>query len=184
MTFESWRGLVFKRATERGSPARARRSNRPVIGRWCRRRNGARFAGSGGESRIFINELAELARMGLSDIAAGVEVTTEQRDRGVATVDDTDVSLAERLADYETALPCSGPTGRDLVRDWLAAELSRSEARELAAASEREFALAAYVETHDTLTGAEEAVASVLAPDPGGDPLADTRSDLDDLQDL
>ena len=167
--------------------------------------------------------------MGLSDIAAGVEVTTEQRDRGVATVDDTDVSLAERLADYGTDLPCSaadaatvveayaegksvgtaarvadlapataaktlhllgesvsplGPTGRELVRDWLAAELSRSEARELAAASEREFALAAYVETHDTLTGAEEAVASVLAPDPGGDPLADTRSDLDDLQDL
>jgi hypothetical protein len=167
--------------------------------------------------------------MGLSDIAAGVEVTTEQRDRGVATVDDTDGSLAERLGTYETALPCSaadaatvveayaegqsvgtaarvaglapvtaakalhllgesvsplGPTGREIVRDWLAAELSRSEARELAAATEREFALAAYVETHDTLSGAEEAVASVLAPDPAGDPLADTRSDLDDLQDL
>jgi len=166
--------------------------------------------------------------MGLSDIAAGVEVTTEQRDRGVATVDDTDGSLAERLATHEADLPCSaadaatvvevyaegkavgtaarvadlapitaaktlhllgesvsplGPTGRGIVRDWLAADLSRSEARELAGATEREFALAAYVETHDTLAGAEAAVASVLAPESAGDPLADTHSGVGDLRD-
>jgi hypothetical protein len=36
--------------------------------------------------------------MALSDIAAGVEVTTSQRDRGVAAVDETDASLSERWA--------------------------------------------------------------------------------------
>lgn len=168
--------------------------------------------------------------MGLSDIAAGVEVTTEQRDRGVATVDDTDASLAERLAADADALPCSadaaatvvevyaegksvgtaarvadlapitaaktlhllgeavsplGPTGREIVRDWLVGDLPRSDARELAGATEREFALAAYVETHDAIAGAEEAVASVLTPDASGcDPLAETRSDVGDLRDL
>ena len=164
--------------------------------------------------------------MGLSDIAAGVEVTTEQRDHGVATVDDTDATLAERLAEYADDLPCSpdaaatvvevyaegdaigtaarvadlapitaaktlhllgeavsplGPSGRDIVRDWLAADLSRAEARDLADATERELALAAYVETHDPLAGAEEAAAAVLAPDRGTDPLAEARSDLPDL---
>jgi hypothetical protein len=164
--------------------------------------------------------------MGLSDIAAGVEVTTEQRDRGVATVDDTDASLADRLAEYADDFPCSpdaaatvvevyaegesigtaarvagvapitaaktlhllgesvsplGPTGREIVRDWLSADLSRSEAQALADATDRELALAAYVETHDPLAGAEEAVASVLAPDRGADPLAEARSDLPDL---
>lgn len=164
--------------------------------------------------------------MGLSDIAAGVEVTTEQRDRGVATVDDTDATLAERLAAHADALPCAadaaatvlevyaggesvgtaarvaglapitaaktlhllgesvsplGPTGREIVRDWLGAELSRSEARELTGATDREFALAAYVETHDPLSDAEEAVAGVLTPERGADPLADARSDLPEL---
>lgn len=43
--------------------------------------------------------------MGLADIAAGVEVTAEQRNRGVATVDRTDDSLAERLAPYGEHCP-------------------------------------------------------------------------------
>ncbi len=115
--------------------------------------------------------------MGLSEIAAGIEVTAEQDDRGVATVDDTEASLVERLAEYEAALPCTaeatatvleahsagtsvgesareagvapmtaakalyrcgvagvcplGPTGRDIVADWVAGEIARSTAREL-----------------------------------------------------
>ncbi|MFT4883088.1 MAG: hypothetical protein ACI8U4_000586, partial [Natronomonas sp.] len=36
--------------------------------------------------------------MGLSDIADGLEVTAEQRDRGVAAADETGAPLAERLA--------------------------------------------------------------------------------------
>ncbi|ESP88213.1 DUF7858 family protein [Candidatus Halobonum tyrrellensis] len=45
--------------------------------------------------------------MPLSEIAAGIEVTTEQDDRGVATVDDTDGSLVDRLAPHADALPCT-----------------------------------------------------------------------------
>ncbi|QLG60684.1 DUF7858 family protein [Halorarum salinum] len=45
--------------------------------------------------------------MALSDIAAGIEVTTEQRDRGVATVDDTGGDLRDRLAGRADALPCT-----------------------------------------------------------------------------
>lgn len=168
--------------------------------------------------------------MGLSDIAAGVEVTTEQRDRGVATVDDTDASLAAQLADYADSLPCDaasaatvvevyaegrsvgstarvadvppvtaaktlhllgeqvtplGPTGRDIVRDWLTADLSRTEAIELTGVSDAEFALAAFVETHDPIPGAREAVAGTLEPDDAGfDPLDETRSDVSDLREF
>lgn len=165
--------------------------------------------------------------MGLADIAAGVEVTAEQRDRGVATVDRTDDSLAERLDPHAEALPCSpataariveryaggasvgaaaraagtvpvtaakalhllgesvnplGPTGREVVRDWLAGELSRTDAVELARATETEFALAVYVETHEPLAEACAAVEDSLVvrhrPD---DPLEETRSDPADL---
>ena len=145
--------------------------------------------------------------MGLSDIAAGVEVTTEQRERGVATVDRTDASLAERLGDHADALPCDpaaaaavveryaaggsvgqaaaagevpritaaktlhrlgesvsplGPTGREVIRDWIAGDLSRTEALALSRASPAEFALAAYVETHDPLSAARDAVQGAL----------------------
>jgi len=145
--------------------------------------------------------------MGLSEIAAGVEVTTEQRERGVATVDGTDASLADRLAAHADALPCDpaaaaavveryaaggsigqaaaagevprvtaaktlhllgesvsplGPTGRDIVRDWIAGEVSRTEALALSRASPAEFALAAYVETHDPLPAARDAVQGAL----------------------
>jgi len=165
--------------------------------------------------------------MALSDIAAGLEVTTEQRERGVAAVDDTGADLAARLAPYAADLPCDAgsaatvvraytsgrsvgdcarragvapataakalhllgvegvcplsPAGRAIVRDWLAGELSRTEARRLADAGEPAFALAAFVETHEPLAGAREAVEGELAPADHGDALADARSDLDEL---
>lgn len=159
--------------------------------------------------------------MSLSDIAAGIEVTVEQRERGVAVLDRTGTGLVERLAPFAADLPCEpdaaatlvkayaagrsvgdaaraaglppvtgaktlhllgepitplGPTGREVVRDWLAAELSRSEAVELAGASETTFALAAYVETHDPLPGAREAVAAALDLD--GDAAVEKREHL------
>lgn len=165
--------------------------------------------------------------MGLSDIAAGLEVTTEQRDRGVATADRTEKSLAERLERVEEELPCEsecaatvveryaqggsvggaaraagvapmtaaktlhllgesvspvGPTGRDVVRDYLTGDLPRTEARQLARISETEFALAVYVETHDPLPEARDAVADALSVGtPETDPLSDTRSETTDL---
>ncbi|WP_299262401.1 hypothetical protein [Halorientalis sp.] len=166
--------------------------------------------------------------MGLSDIAAGVEVTKKQQDRGVATVDETDADLAARLAEHADALPCEpavaatvvevyaggrsietaasvaevapttaaktlhllgeqvspvGPPGREIVRDWLDATLSRTEAMELSGVSERAFALAAYVETHEPIPGAREAVAATLSTGlGGGEPLAETMSSVSDLR--
>jgi len=160
--------------------------------------------------------------MALSDIAAGLEVTTRQRDRGVATVDDTARTLRERLQPFEDDLPCDagaaatvlesftagasvgdagrdagvaavtaaktlhllgvdgvsplGPTAHDVVRDWLTADLSRSDAKALTGASETEFALATFVETHDPLDGAAETVEGVLSP--AGDATVRKRDEL------
>lgn len=145
--------------------------------------------------------------MGLSDIAEGVEVTTQQRDRGVATVDRTGTPLADRLEPFAASLPTDpataarvieryaaggsigqaaaaagvarvtaaktlhlageavsplGPTGREIVRDWIAGELSRTDALALTRATPAEFALAAYVETHDPLEAARDAVAGAI----------------------
>ncbi|PSP98588.1 hypothetical protein BRC89_06880 [Halobacteriales archaeon QS_4_70_19] len=163
--------------------------------------------------------------MTLSEIAAGLEVTTEQEARGVATVDDTDAPLPERLREFAGGLPCTpeaaatlvtaytrgasvgdaareaevapvtgakalhrlgepvqplGPTGREVVRDWLDARLSRTEAVELAGGDPVDFALAVYVETHDPIPGAREAVDGALAVETG-DPLAETRSETDEF---
>lgn len=146
--------------------------------------------------------------MGLSEIAEGIEVTTHQDERGVATVDITDTTLEECLSPFASELPCRppqaatvleeytagksvgvagraagiapvtaaktlhllgesvsplGPVGQDIVADWVAGELSRTEALDLTRASESEFALAAYVETHDPLEEACVAVEGILA---------------------
>jgi hypothetical protein len=166
--------------------------------------------------------------MGLSELAAGLEVTESQDERGVATVDTTDADLAERLAPFAEDLPCSpadaatvleryaegasvgaaahtagvatvtaaktlhllgesvsplGPTGREIVRDWIAGDLSRSEALELARVGETEFALATYVETHEPIEAACAAVEGVLAADRLTDesPLAEATGDATDF---
>lgn len=165
--------------------------------------------------------------MGLADIAAGLEVTTEQEERGVATVDDTDATLAERLEPFAAELPCesgdaatvieryaaggsvgsagkaagiapttaaktlhllgenvspAGPTARDVVRDWIAGDISRSDAETLSRLGPEEFALAAFVETHDPLEEACAAVEGVLAGQTVSEqPLAETMSDTTDL---
>lgn len=170
--------------------------------------------------------------MGLADIAEGLCVTTEQRDRGVAVADGTTGDLPGRLVDYADDLPCSveaaaavvdayvggsavdaagheagvapttaakvlhllgltglsplSPGGRELVRDWLAGELSRTDARALSGASEREFALAAFVESHEPLPGAEDVVADAFSRSDDAavakrDALAETMSGADDF---
>jgi hypothetical protein len=169
--------------------------------------------------------------MGLSDIAAGVEVTMEQRERGIAAVDATDQSLVERLAAFSDDLPCSPeeattlveayadgasvgqssraaglapvtgaktlhllgepiapitPVGRELVRDWLNAECTRIDALSLSGASETEFALAAFIETHDPIPGTREALEGVFSFDSNPtvskrDALAETMSDTGEL---
>ena len=170
--------------------------------------------------------------MPLSDIAEGLEITTRQRNRGVATVDDTDATLSERLSAYESDLPCDpvaaatviethtagnsvgdsaqaagvepviaakalhllgvsginplGPMSREIVRDWLAGGIARSEAVALTGGNETEFALAAFIETHDPIDGATAAIEGAFE---GGerstqkrDLLADTMTDAGEFQ--
>jgi len=76
-----------------------------------------------------------------------------------------------------------GPTGRDIVRDWVAGNLSRTEAMELTRLDEAEIALTAYVETHDPLDEACAAVEGILAARhaKSQEPLADAVGDATDL---
>jgi hypothetical protein len=164
--------------------------------------------------------------MGLSEIAAGIEVTAEQRERGVAATDETDTPISELLAPFDEQLPCSAssaaalfeaylggtsigraaavaavpettaaktlyllgepidpltPTASRVLGDWLAGELSRTEAKRLAGLGESEFALAAYIATHDPIEDAESALAEAASVPTDDDPLSDARSDLGDL---
>lgn len=162
--------------------------------------------------------------MGLSDIAAGLTVTTKQVDRGVATVDDTGVDLAARLRANADDLPCTpeaaltvlerhaagdgvgeagraatvaavtaakvlhrcgvegvtplAPMARRILRDWLAGDLSRADALELTGADEAEFALAAYIETHDPVDELAEATRRDAAAPLSGDALVEKREEL------
>lgn len=158
--------------------------------------------------------------MGLSELAEGLEVTTQQDARGVATVDATDADLTERLSSVAEELPCTsreaativerytrggsvadagaaagvapmtaaktlhllgesvsplGPTGREIVQDWIAGTISRTDALELTRLGEAAFALATYVETHPPIDEASAAIEGTLATDhlSDDDPLAD-----------
>lgn len=82
-------------------------------------------------------------------------------DQAAAAGDVTRITAAKTLhLAGETVSPL-GPTGREVVRDWIAGEISRTEALELSRAGESEFALAAYVETHEPLDTAMSALESL-----------------------
>lgn len=53
--------------------------------------------------------------MTLDEIAAGIEVTAEQVDRGVAAVDDTDADVETRLRPFADDLPCEVDSAAALV---------------------------------------------------------------------
>lgn len=66
-------------------------------------------------------QLADPAtHMGLAEIAAGIAVTAEQRDRGVTAVDDTGGDLAERLEPVADDLPCDAAEAARLVEAYAA----------------------------------------------------------------
>lgn len=142
--------------------------------------------------------------MALSDIAAGLEVTTERRERGPTTLDGTDAPLSQRLERVAADLPCTAeaaaallheyfdgasvgaaaraaglapvtgakalhllgvdgltplsPMAQDVVGDWIAGRISRSDAKALAGVDDREFALGAFVEAHEPLEDARAVV--------------------------
>ncbi|MFB6205413.1 MAG: hypothetical protein ABEJ05_02650 [Haloglomus sp.] len=68
--------------------------------------------------------------MTLSEIAAGLKVTTEQKERGVAAVDDTDAPLAERLGAFAEQLPCTPAAAATLVTEYAAGASVGAAARE------------------------------------------------------
>lgn len=86
---------------------------------------------------------------------------------------------------FEGLSPLS-PLQRDICRDWLAGDLTRTEAQELADVGDRAFALGAYIETHDPIPGAEEGVEDALASSEDAmvekrDALAETMTAASDL---
>jgi hypothetical protein len=78
------------------------------------------------------------------------------------------------------------PTARAVVRDWLCGELPRSEAETLARADAPEFALAAYIETHDPVPELAAVAEAHLSPSGDAsvakrDALGETMSSVTDL---
>jgi hypothetical protein len=114
--------------------------------------------------------------------AGGASVGDAAASAGLPAV--TGAKTLYRLG-FEGLSPLS-PLARDMLRDWLAGDIGRTDALDLTGASESEFALATYLETHDPLPGANEALATALQTDTNAtvakrDALADTMSGVGDL---
>ena len=119
----------------------------------------------------------------LETYAAGTSLGDCADEAGVAPM--TAAKLLHRCG--VTGLSPLTPTGRRILRDWLAGDLPRSEAVELAGAGKAEFALAAYVETHDPDPDLVDAVEGVLEPESTAtvtkrDALSETMSSVGDLR--
>jgi len=109
--------------------------------------------------------------------AAGTSVGESAREAGIAPVT---AAKALHRCGVSGVTPLS-PMAREIVRDWQAGELTRAEAVELTGASEAEFALGSYVESHEPDPGLSAAVADVGSTDAEQDPLADAVGDVDEL---
>lgn len=124
----------------------------------------------------------EAAATILECYATGASVGSAARSAGVPPIEG-----AKTLHLLGEPVQPLGPTGRQIVRDWLAAELGRMEAIELAGVSSAEFALAVYIETHEPIDEAVQAAAGALANDDDAsvakrDHLAETMSDVTALR--
>lgn len=114
--------------------------------------------------------------------AALVEAYTEGASvgRAAAAAGVSETTAAKTLYLLGEPVDPLSATGRRVLEDWLAGEISRTEARELVGVGPAEFALAAYVATHEPIPEAEAAVAGAMAPGSAADPLAEARSGVDD----
>ncbi len=110
----------------------------------------------------------------LERYAAGGSIGESGHAAGVAPI-----TAAKTLHLLGESVSPLGPTGQEILRDWIAGDLSRSDALSLTRLGEAEFALAAYVETHDPVEEACAAVEGVLAANSVDDsrPLADAVGD-------
>lgn len=103
----------------------------------------------------------EAAETVLRAHAAGRSVGDGAREAGVAPI-----TAAKALHRCGVAgVSPLAPTARDVLRDWLAGDLSRTDALALTGADGAEFALAAYVETHDPAPELVDAVEGANAPE-------------------
>jgi len=107
--------------------------------------------------------------------AAGTSVGESAREAGIAPVT---AAKALHRCGVSGVTPLS-PMARQVVRDWTKGELSRTEALELTGASEAEFALGAYIESHDADPALAEAATDLQGDHE--DPLADAVGDADEF---
>jgi hypothetical protein len=118
-----------------------------------------------------VREYADGSSVGDAAVPAGVAPMTASK-------------TLHRLG-FEGLSPFS-PLEREICRDWLDAELTRSEARSLIDAGETGFALGAYIETHEPIPEAADLVQDALSTDADAmvekrDALADTMTASRDL---
>jgi len=109
--------------------------------------------------------------------AAGTSVGESAREAGIAPVT---AAKALHRCGVSGVTPLS-PMAREIVRDWQAGALPRTEAIELTGVSAAEFALGSYIESHEPDPGLSAAVADVGSPAAEEDPLADAVGDVDEL---
>lgn len=102
---------------------------------------------------------ADTAESIVTAYAGGASVGDAATTAGVAPI--TASKTLHRLG-FEGLSPLS-PLERDICRDWLDAQISRADALELTRAADDELALAAYIETHDPLEGANETIQDALS---------------------
>ena len=68
--------------------------------------------------------------MTLSEIADGLEVTSRQRERGVAVADDTETPLVDRLEPHADDLPCTPAATATLIEAYTAGRSVGDAARD------------------------------------------------------
>lgn len=101
---------------------------------------------------------AEEAGTALDRYASGGSVGDAGRVAGVAPI-----TAAKTLYLLGESVSPATPLHREILSDWQQGDLSRTEALELTGLNETEFALAAYVETHEPLDAACAEIEGVLA---------------------
>lgn len=109
--------------------------------------------------------------------AAGTSVGESARAAGIAPVT---AAKALHCCGVSGVTPLS-PLAREIVRDWMTGELSRTEALELTGTTEAEFALGAYIESHEPHPELAEATADLGSSAAEANPLADAVGDADEF---
>lgn len=109
--------------------------------------------------------------------AAGTSIGDSAQEAGIAPVT---AAKALHRCGVSGVTPLS-PMARRIVRDWLDGQLPRSEAVELTGATEAEFALGTYIETHEPAPELVTAVAALGSETGDQKPLADAVGSVDEF---